>query len=69
MIDANTFKQGLYFSGTGLKIFSLQKLIRDKPEYIFLTAWNFKDEIVKNLKKLRVKSKYIIPIPKAKIIK
>ncbi len=59
MIDANTFKQGLYFSGTGLKIFGLQKLIRDKPEYIFLTAWNFKDEIVKNLKKLRVKSKYI----------
>tara|TARA_Y100000591_G_C21813989_1_gene689560 strand:+ start:78 stop:1316 length:1239 start_codon:yes stop_codon:yes gene_type:complete len=69
MIDVNTFKQGLYFSGTGMKIFSLKKLITNKPDYIFLTAWNFKNEIIKNLKKLGIKSKYIIPIPKAKIIK
>lgn len=69
MIDANTFKQGLYFSGTGMKIYNLKKLIKNEPDYIFLTAWNFKNEITKNLKRLKIKSKYIIPIPYAKIIK
>jgi len=68
MIDSNTFKQGLFFSGTNIKIYNQKKLITNKPDYILLTAWNFKDEIIKNIKKLKIRSKYIIPLPKVKII-
>ena len=69
MIDVNTFKQNLYFSGTKLKIFGLNKLIKNEPDYLLLSAWNFKDEIIKSLKKLKVKSKFIIPLPNPKILK
>lgn len=68
MIDSNTYKQGLFFSGTKIKIYAPKKLILNNPDYIFLTAWNFKNEIIKNLKKKKIKSKYIIPLPVAKII-
>ena len=68
MIDSNTFKQDLFFSGTNIKIYNQKKLFTSKPDYILLTAWNFKDEIIKNIKKLKIKTKYIIPLPGAKII-
>tara|TARA_B100001063_G_C16599218_1_gene469777 strand:+ start:69 stop:539 length:471 start_codon:yes stop_codon:yes gene_type:complete len=68
MIDSNTFKQGLFFSGTNIKIYNQKKLLTNKPDYIFLTAWNFKDEIIRGIKKLKIKSKYVIPLPSAKII-
>jgi hypothetical protein len=68
MVDSNTFKQGLFFSGTKIKIYGPKKLTLDNPDYIFLTAWNFKNEIIRNLKSQKVKSKYIIPLPVAKII-
>ena len=69
MIDINTFKQGLYFSGTKLKIYNIKKLINNQPDYLLLSAWNFKDEIIKSLKKFKIKSKYIVPLPKPKIVK
>ena len=68
MVDVNTFKQNLYFSGTKLKIYDPKKLIKEEPDYILLSAWNFKDEIIKSLKKLKIKSKYILPLPKPTII-
>ena len=66
VVDRNPFKHKYYYSGTGLKIFDVTKLIESKPDYVFLTAWNFKKEIIKYLK-TKIKSKYIIPLPSVKI--
>jgi hypothetical protein len=69
IVDKNPYKQGYYYSGTGMKIYSIDKIIKDKPDYIFLTAWNFKSEIINHFKKMRLKCKYIIPLKDPKIIK
>ena len=69
VVDRNHFKQGLYFSGTGLKIYDPKILLKNKAkiEYIFLTAWNFKNEIISYFKKNKKKFKFIIPLPTPRI--
>ena len=69
MVDRSPFKQGLYFSGTGLKIYDPKILLKNNTniEYIFLTAWNFKSEIISYFKKNKKKFKFIIPLPVPKI--
>ena len=68
--DRSPFKIGLYFSGTGLKIRNPNILLNKKNqiEYIFLTAWNFSEEIIKFFKKKKKKFKFIVPLPNPKII-
>ena len=69
IVDKNPHKLGNYYSGTGMKIFNVDKIIKEKPNYIFLTAWNFKSEIIKYLKSVGLKSKFIIPLKNPRIIK
>ena len=67
--DKSELKQGKYIPGTSIKIKDPIEILKDKPDYIFLFAWNFSDEIVDQLKeKYNFTGKIIIPIPKLKII-
>jgi hypothetical protein len=68
IVDKNPYKKGNYYTGTGMKIYGIDRLKKDKPHYIFLTAWNFKSEIINSLKKMGLKSKYIIPLKDPKIV-
>jgi hypothetical protein len=68
LVDANPFKHNFYYSGTNIKIFNIKRLIFENPDYILIVAWNFKKEIIKNLKKLNIKTKFIIPLPKPIIL-
>ena len=67
VVDRNPFKHNYFYSGTDLKIYGVDKIIKENPDYVFLTAWNFHKEIIKYLKK-RIRSKYIIPLPNIKTI-
>ena len=44
-------------------------LVKDQPDYILLLAWHYTKPIIKYLKKMEYKSKFIVPLPKVKIIK
>ncbi len=66
VVDRNPFKHNFFYSGTNLKIYGVDKLIKMNPDYIFLTAWNFQKEIIRYLK-TKVKSQFIIPLPLTKI--
>lgn len=62
-------KIGLFSPGMHIPIVSDKELINDKPDYALLLAWNFADEIMKNLDEYRkIGGKFIIPIPHPKIM-
>ena len=68
VVDKNTKKIGYLSPGNFLEIKSVNNLYKDKPDYVLLNAWNFKDEIVKQFKQNKLKTKIIIPFPNIKIL-
>lgn len=70
VIDDAPAKIGNFLPGTHQKIISSEILNTDeKPDYVILFAWSFADEISKkNNAYLRSGGKFIIPLPKPRII-
>ena len=67
--EKSSIKQGLYTPGGNIPVYSDDKILKSKPDYALLLAWNFSKEIIKNnIKYLQKGGKFIIPIPKIKII-
>ena len=63
-------KQGKYTPGTHIKIISPEEGMKDKIDYAFLGAWNFKKEIFKKEKNfLRRGGQFITHVPKVMVIK
>ena len=57
-------KQGLFTPGTSIPIVSPEDALRSNPDVILLLAWNFKDEIIEEIKtNYRWKGKIILPLP------
>ena len=69
IIDANPLKKNLFTPGSNIKISLPYKKAINSSDVILLLAWNFKNEILKNLKKMKFKGDIIIPLPNIKIIK
>jgi len=63
-----SLKLNYYVPGTGLKIISDDILKDDEPDYILLLAWHLSEPIINKWKNRGLKSKFIIPLPKVKII-
>lgn len=69
IVDKSPAKQKLYVPGSDMKVFPVEKIMEDKPDYIFILAWNLGDEIVKQLSDYKKQGgKFIIPIPQIKIL-
>ncbi len=68
--DVNPFKFGKYTPGTKILIKNEKEIYKDKPDYLLLLIWHFKNTLKIKLKKFkRTKSKFIWPFPKLKITK
>jgi SAM-dependent methyltransferase len=66
--DANPRKQGLLCPGVRIPVVSPDDLMRHKPDYVLIGAWNFKDEIMRFFRDtLQYRNKFIIPLPLPKI--
>ncbi len=62
-------KVGLFTPGTHIPVYGDDKLLQDQPDYALILAWNFADEIMSNLSEFKKRGgKFIIPIPKPKIV-
>lgn len=62
-------KIGLLTPGTHIPIVDEKKLLRDQPEYALVLSWHIGEELMKKLRKLGYKGKFIMPLPEPKIIK
>ncbi len=69
IVDRNPEKQGKIVPGPNLFIFPVEKILKDNPDVIFITAWNYAEEIMGQLRnKLGYHGKYIIPLPSFRVI-
>lgn len=69
IVDKAKAKQGLYTPGTHLRVYSPDKIYKDKPDYLLILCWNIADEIIKEHAEYKKSGgKFIIPIPELKII-
>ena len=69
IVDETPTKQGLLTPGGHIPIVPMSKLEKNPPDYLLILAWNFVEEIIKKTKKFKSSgAKYIIPIPKIKIV-
>lgn len=62
-------KIGKYTPGTHIPVFHDKVLLKDKPDYALILAWNFAKEIIENNQEYKKRGgKFIIPIPKPQIV-
>lgn len=67
--DLNTLKQGRYTPGMRIPVVSPDRIAVDKPDYLLILAWNFKDEIMAQQEPFRAAGgKFILPIPEVEIV-
>ena len=69
VFDINKLKTNLFTPGTHIKILKPTAKNINKYDSIIILAWNFKEEIIQYLKKIKFKGKIILPLPKIKKIK
>jgi hypothetical protein len=67
--EKSQLKIGRYTPGAHIPVVPDSELLARQPDYALLLAWNFADEIMRNLDEFRRRGgKFIIPIPSPRII-
>jgi SAM-dependent methyltransferase len=62
--DRNVHKQGTYLPGTGIPIRPPEALLDERPDYVLLLAWSFKDEIVAQQQEFIARGgRFLVPVP------
>jgi hypothetical protein len=68
IIDNNPMKQNYYSPGTNIKIVNFKQGMQSNPDAIFILAWNFKEEIIKECKLAGFNGKFIVAFPSSPTI-
>ncbi len=61
-------KIGKYLPGTSIPVLDEEILFKEQPDYVLLLSWHISKELIDNLKKKGLRSKFIIPLPNVVII-
>jgi cyclopropane fatty-acyl-phospholipid synthase-like methyltransferase len=68
-VDRSPHKQGNYLPGTRIPICHPDKVGETKPDYLFLLAWNFKDEVMRQMAHVREWGcKFVVPLPEPEVL-
>lgn len=67
--ERNPLKVGRYTPGTRIPIYSDDRVLSDMPDYALILAWNFADEIMKNMAEFKRRGgKFIVPVPRPRVL-
>lgn len=68
IVDKSSAKQGYYTPGTHMLVEKVEKIFKDKPDYLLILCWNISDEVIQQMNEFTIGGgKYIIPIPQVTI--
>lgn len=69
IIDKNPLKQGKFTAGTRIPIVFPDKILQMRPNQVVVLAWNFKEEIVRELKeRFNFRGSFLVPLPNWPVI-
>jgi len=67
--DRSPLKQNRYTPGTHIPVVAPDRILTDQPDYVLLLAWNFAEEIMRQLADYRLRGgRFIIPVPQVSIV-
>jgi len=64
-----SYKINKYMPGTDIKVISENSGLAKKPDFLMLFSWHISNELIKSLKKKGFSGKFIIPLPKLKVVR
>jgi len=68
-VDKNPLKVGLYTPGKHIPVLPVSTLLERQPDYVFILAWNFAEEIMRQQQEYCNRGgKFIMPIPEPKVV-
>jgi hypothetical protein len=67
--DRSPYKQGKLTPGMHIPVVGPEKVIADRPDVLVVLAWNFVDEIRKQLAAYeKAGGKFMVPVPEPRIL-
>ncbi len=63
-----SLKIGLFTPGTHVPIVDEERLFKEQPDYALLLSWHIGEELMKKLRELGYKGKFIMPLPEPKVV-
>jgi hypothetical protein len=68
VVDRNPYKQGKFTPGTHVPIFSPDRILETRPDYVLILPWNFRDEIVQQMGAIgEWGGRFVVPIPEVRL--
>ncbi len=68
-VDKNPLKVSRFTPGTHIPVLPTSVIEERRPDYLFLLAWNFADEIMCQQKRFAARGgRFIVPVPHARVV-
>jgi 2-polyprenyl-3-methyl-5-hydroxy-6-metoxy-1,4-benzoquinol methylase len=61
-------KIGLLTPGTHIPVVDEKRIFEEQPEYVLVLSWHIGEELIKKIKQLGYKGKFIMPLPRPRLI-
>lgn len=69
VVDKNVHKHGMYMPGVGLCVCDPGRLLDDRPDYVMILPWNFRQEIISEQAQYSSGGgRFIVPIPRLEVV-
>jgi len=69
ILDKNPLKHGRYTPGTHIPVHPVERWVVDPATHMLILAWNFKDEIMSQMKPFADRGgRFVVPIPNPEVI-